>query len=113
MLTIGDHVWLSGGYDMEPQWLKGGEGYAGIVEAFLLYGNEGRLIAVVRIPTPITFEGVTGSLLILGLRYVGAAWADSELCQINLCAEYPSNIDWWKDKTKCAWVESHASYRKC
>ncbi|MGO9496411.1 MAG: hypothetical protein ACLQA5_06820 [Solirubrobacteraceae bacterium] len=47
VLTVGDRIRVSGGYDYQPDWLAGGTGYTGTVVAFIPGQNE-REAAVVR-----------------------------------------------------------------
>ena len=69
----GTRVRLSGGYDNEPRWLDGTAGHFGTVERFIP-GQNSEPAAVVRLDAPITVDGVTGSVLVLELRFKGQRW---------------------------------------
>ena len=82
------------------------------VEDVLVNGQQGETRLLVRIPKPLTAEGLTGSHLMLALRYRGASWSDAGICHIALCAERPDSETWWEEKSRFAWVESHAGFQK-
>src|SRR5690606_23341936 len=73
----GDRVRLSGGYDMEPRWLNGCHSYFGECIGFIP-GANGQLAAVIRLDSSISFDSMTGSYVVLQLRYVGARWSKHE-----------------------------------
>ena len=108
----GDRIWLFGGWERNPAWRKGSDNLLAIVEEIVVAddGGQGRLLT--RLSQPLTVNGVTGELLLLSLRYRGASWSDAGICQIILCAERPGSGKWWEDKTRFAWVESHAGFQK-
>jgi hypothetical protein len=110
MLTVGDRIWVWGGYDNEPSWLQGNDGYAGVVEGFV--SPEGHRVALVRLDSPISLQGTTTSIIALSLRYVGAQWEDEEVCDVTLCLNVPALPGWQQDRTSFLRVESHASYQK-
>jgi hypothetical protein len=110
MLTVGDSVWLWGGYDNEPLWLQGNDGYSGVVERFV--SPEARSVALVRLDSPISQQGITSSMVALSLRYADAHWEDEEVCDVTLCLDVPTSPGWQKDGKTFLRVESHASYCK-
>jgi hypothetical protein len=110
MLTAGDRVWVWGGYDNEPPWLQGNDGYAGVVERFVF--PEGPPVALIQLNSPISLQGMTTSTIALSLRYVGAQWEDEEVCSVTLCLKAPSVPGWRQDAANFLGVESHASYQK-
>jgi len=107
-LRVGDRVRLGGGYDMEPKWLNGKSAYFGQCVGFIP-GQNGQSAAVVQLETAITFDGVTGSFVVLRLRYVGARWAKGEVVHVELFSSLPTSLQ--DPSTRGLWVESHASYR--
>jgi hypothetical protein len=110
MLSPGDQIWLAGGYEMEPRWLLGGNGYSAVVLRY--FDDEHRQKnLLVGLQKPITLKGVTGSILCLTLRYEGAKWCGEEVVHVSLCSEEPRMEGPAQDKSKFAWVESHANYR--
>jgi hypothetical protein len=101
-------VAVFGGYDYEPRWLNGGPGYHGIVERFIPGQNSDPAV-VVRLDAPITVDGVTGSVVVLELRYVGQQWSDKGTVHVELCDFDPPEVR-WQDRRRGKWVESHATY---
>ncbi len=109
-LKVGDHIWLSGGYDPDPEWLNGNKGYWGTVDSFIP-GQGEEPAAVIRLDRRITVKNVTGDILVLELRWKGAKWGDRGAVHIELCDFLPEEKP-WKDRKQGIWVESHAEYRK-
>jgi hypothetical protein len=107
-LAVGDRVRLSGGYEFEPHWLAGNSGYFGAVRAFIPGQNE-TPAAVVRLDEPITFEGTTGDVVVLELRYVGAKWKATETVHVELCEFMPEPVA-SELRRYGKWIESHATY---
>jgi len=52
-LEEGDRVFVSGGYDMEPSWLGGWDGFSGTIERFIPGQNQ-EPAAVVRTDDPVS-----------------------------------------------------------
>jgi hypothetical protein len=109
-LQTGSRVRLSGGYDFEPEWLAGKDSVEGFVAGFVPGQNE-TSAAVVKLEAPITTQGVTGEILVLELRYVGATWAPTGIVHIELCELLPEPKP-WKERRQGKWVESHATYER-
>ena len=109
-LQTGDRVQLSGGYSFEPEWLSGRGSVAGMVAEFIPGQNE-TPAAVIKLDEPLTAEGVTGDLLVLELRYVGASWQSTGTVHVELCDFAPESTR-WQDRRQGKWVESHATYRR-
>ncbi len=107
-LRIGNRLKLSGGYDMDPKWLGGGTGYLGKVIAFIP-GQDEQPAVVVRLEHPITVEGITGDIVVLELRFVGAAWKEIGTVHVELCDFVPA-VATWKGRKQGKWIESHATY---
>jgi len=108
-LQQGDRVFVSGGYDMEPRWLSGRAGYAGTLERFIP-GQNKEPAAVVRTDEPVTADEVTGNVLVMELRWVGATWRSGAVAHIELCNFEPDAVR-WQDRRQGAWVQSHATIR--
>jgi hypothetical protein len=79
---------LSGGYSFEPEWLAGKESVSGVVIAFMP-GQNDTPAAVIKLDRPMTFEDVTGDILVLELRCVGAEWAPTGIVHVELCDFMP------------------------
>ena len=106
-LLAGDRVRLSGGYDMEPDWLQGKGHYLGTVLHFIP-GQNNNLAAVIELDHTIRVDGVSGRILVLELRYVGAQWSDKNVVHIELC-DFKPEAKPWKVRQQGKWVESHAT----
>jgi hypothetical protein len=107
-MRTGDRVFLTGGYDMKPEWLSGGTGYHGTIEKFIP-GQNDTLAAVVRFEQPVVTGGLTAYYAVLELRYEGATWGGSrETVHVELCDFVPDDIR-WQDRRQGRWVESHAT----
>lgn len=109
-LNIQDRIWLHGGYDMDPKWLCGNKGYFGRVISFIPGQNESDA-AVVELEESVTIDDVTGNIVVLELRYVGATWKSQETVHIELCDFIPETKR-WQERRQGKWIESHASYEK-
>ena len=110
ILAINDRIWISGGYEMTPQWLGGRNGYLGTVKSFIP-GQNDMSAAVVILDEKVSAKNVTGNVLVLELRWVGAKWGDHGVAHLELCDFIPENKP-WKERKQGVWVESHASYEK-
>jgi len=108
-VEVGDRVFVSGGYDMNPRWLGGREGYSGTIDRFIP-GQDQKLAAVIRIDDPITANGVTGDRLVMELRWVGASWRSGAIAHIELC-DFEPEEKFWRDRRQGEWIESHATIR--
>jgi hypothetical protein len=107
-LEVGHRIHLSGGYDMEPEWLGGGIGYFGQVVAFIP-GQNKEPAAVVELDSPIEAAGAVGKFVVLELRYVEAKWEEGQPVHVELCDFMPESKR-WQDRRQGKWVESHASH---
>ena len=112
MLKIGDRIWFSGGYDMEPQWLEGKDGYSGIVFGFKEF-DHGRFV-IAKLDQKIKSSKLESDIILMQLRYKNAVWNDTEHVHIFLCGEIPSveflSKEWFSQNA--VWMESHANYKK-
>jgi len=106
-LEIGDLVRLSGGYDFEPEWLAGAESVTGSVVAFVPGQNENPA-AVINLDEPLSYKNLTGSILVLELRYADTNWGKTQTVQVELCDFMPEQIS-WRTRRKGQWTESHAT----
>ena len=71
-MKTGDRICIGGGYDCDSPLVRGH--LQGTVIDFVPGYEPGTPAAVVRLDAPISFEGVTGEILVLELRYQGASW---------------------------------------
>lgn len=110
ILAVNDRIWISGGYEMAPEWLGGRNGYFGTVKSFI-HGQNDTSAAVVILDEKITAKNVTGDILVMELRWVGAKWGDCGVVHLELCNTLPENKP-WKERKQGKWIESHASYEK-
>jgi len=112
-LIAGDRIQLSGGYDMDPLYLKDppSGNRTGQVLKFIKGQNETQA-AVVKLDYQIKGEKVTGDIMILEPRYVGQNWQDDGLgpVHIELCDFIPDDIE-WKNRRKGEWIEAAASWK--
>jgi hypothetical protein len=109
-LEEGDRVFVSGGYGMGPSWLGDRNGYAGTLERFIPGQNEERA-AVVRTDDPVSAKGITGNILVMELRWVGATWHSGAVAHIELC-DFEPEAKRWQERRQGEWVESHASIQR-
>jgi len=109
-LTVGDRIWLHGGYDMEPRWLGGEKGFFGHIICFIPGQNE-TPAAVAKLEKPITVDNLTGDVAVLELRYVGAEWKKQGTVHIELC-DFVPEPEKWQERRQGKWSESHATYEK-
>lgn len=107
-LEVGSRVRLSGGYERFPRWLKGEHSHDGECIAFI-EGQNTRPAAVVKLDKAIEFDGTSGDIVVLELRYADASWAASGVVHIELCSFTPEDRH-WKERRKGVWIESNASY---
>jgi hypothetical protein len=107
VLVPGIRVRLGGGYDMEPEWMCGRDWHCGTFEVFMP-GQGDMPAAVVRLDEPITVRGLTGSVVVLELRYVGAEWRARETVHVELCDFEPEPVPWPR-RRQGKRVESHAT----
>lgn len=115
-IEIGAAMSVGGGYDYEPKWLGGRDVVPGRVVNWIP-GQNSQPACVVLLAEPLTAEGlvgshretVTGSHLVLELRYEGQIWEWSGTVHVELCASEPEPLK-WGERTPGTWVESHATY---
>ena len=107
-LKVGDRVRLTGGYEPEPKWLCGQDFYEGEVITFLSIKEETPL-AVVRLDKPISFNKITGDILVLKLRYVDASWHETAIVQAYLYDFVPKDPVFLHCDSP-NYIESHVSY---
>lgn len=108
-LAVTDRVRVSGGYDMDPEWLAGGDGLLGTVFRFIP-GQSDALAAVVRLDEELRLSRATGRYAVLELGHVGSTWTEVlPRVHVELCDFEPEAVR-WEDRHKGVWVESHATY---
>ena len=93
---------------MTPRWLCGKDEHLGTLVRFMPGQNQ-EGAAVVRLDAAITVDGITGDILVLELRYVGAHWTKHDIVHLELC-DFDPEPKPWKDRKQGKWIESHASY---
>ncbi len=108
-LTIGDRLQLSGGYEPNPTWLSGRALVLGTVTQFIP-GQNGSPAVVVHLDETISSENLSGSTVVLQLRYVDAKWEPTEIVHVELC-DFTPEPKAWKDRRQGEWIESHATYQ--
>jgi len=112
-LKVGDRIQLSGGYDMEPLYLKNPPSVdrTGQVIQFIK-GQNKTPAAVVKLDNLISGEKITGDIIILEPRYVGQNWQDDGLgsVHIELCDFLPDDEE-WKNRKQGEWIETAASWK--
>ncbi len=72
-------------------------------------GQNKQPAAVVELDEAISFENISGKIIVLELRYAGASCTKNEVVHVELCNFMPEDKP-WKDRAQGVWVESHASY---
>lgn len=108
-LTIGDRLQLGGGYEPNSAWLSGRASLLGTVTQFIP-GQNGSRAVVVQLDEPICGESLSGSTVVLQLRYADAKWEPTETVHVELC-DFTPEPKVWKDRRQGEWIESHATYR--
>jgi hypothetical protein len=114
--SAGSRIIVSGGYDVEPEWLAGTPQVCGRVVKWIP-GQNAQPACVVLLDAPLTATGDvggrrerrTGEFLVLELRYVGQEWEESGTVHVELSEVEPEDEP-RADREVGAWVESHATY---
>ena len=112
----GTPIAVGGGYDFEPEWLRGKQLVTGHVEKWIP-GQNSQPACVVRLDEPLTAIGDvrgrreerTGLFLVLEVRSVGQEWDPSGTVHIELCEAEPDEKA-WEEREEGAWIESHGTY---
>lgn len=107
---VGDRIQLSGGYDLDPQWLQGQQYHMATVTRFIPGQNDAPAV-VAHLDAPISIDEISGHFVVLELRYKGASWDRSNTVHIELC-DFEPEAKTWKERRQGKWVESHAIYEK-
>jgi len=115
-VNVGDRLRVSGGYDMEPEWLAGLSAVQGLVVKWIPSGNAAPA-CVLELDVALTATGllrsrretVTGTHLVLAQRYAEAPWTHTGTVHVELCDFVPDDQPWGARRAG-AWVESHATY---
>jgi hypothetical protein len=113
-MNIGDQIRLSGGNDMNPQWLQGRKEHYARVIAFLPTNSKKRssperFSALIEFDEFIEFEGMTGKFGVLDFRYVEQVWENTGPVHVFLLKEKINSID-ERTRESSRWMESHATY---
>jgi len=127
--VVGDRVLVTGGYDFDPDWLQGANGYIGTIRelsgkfAVVLLDSELHLppidrkdpawrIAGKRIDDPERIGSPRGTWLLLQQGWVGSVWNEpTHRLHVVLCIEEPRIESATSNEVNGAWVESHAIMR--
>jgi hypothetical protein len=116
-LKVGDRIKITGGYDMDPPWLKGGTGYIAIVIGFFDNHIEKRqgdsaVAVTIEFEEEIEHKGFKGKYGFLLGRYADQKWiAENHGIHVHISKtpiEKSSDIS----KGNSVWAESHASYQQ-
>ena len=115
-LKVSDRIWLSGGYDMDPAWLKGGRGYAARVTGFFdneIAGrtDEERMAAAIEFDEEIEHKGFAGCYGFILARWEGQRWETEGTVHLHI-ANVPITETSDIAKENNLWAESHASYKR-
>jgi hypothetical protein len=115
-LQVGDRIKLSGGYDMDPPWLKGGSGYYAKVIGFFdnnidkRKGDE-RLSASIEFEEELEHRGFSGKYGFMLGRWEGQLWETSGTVHVHI-SNVPINNSSDITKENSIWAESHAHYER-
>ena len=115
-LLVGDRIKLFGGYDMNPSWLFGREGYTAKVLLFFDNQIDGReddssISVSIEFDEPLTLKGLTGKYGFIMGRWKDQKWENEGVVHVHITN---NKITKASDITEenSRWVESHASYEK-
>ena len=109
-LQLGDRIRIGGGYDAGSTWLPEGESRDATLVRFIP-GQNKTPAGVFKLDTPITAEGMTGDIVVLELRYVGAKWGPSKTVHVELC-DFTPEPKTWQERRRGKWVEDHATCQR-
>ena len=115
-LKVGDRIKLFGGYDMNPPWLFGGEGYTAKVLSFFdncITGRKGdsSISISIEFDEPLTFKGFIGKYGFIMGRWEDQKWEDAGGVHVHITTNKISKAsDITEENSR--WVESHANYQK-
>lgn len=118
----GDRVFVTGGYDYDPQWLGGREGYYGTLdtiqgasalvqldEELMLEGGSWQDFGLGSVAALGTVEVARGRWLVLLQGWVGGTWTNpTGRLHVGLCATHPRLEDLPAGGGIGVWIESHA-----
>lgn len=79
----GDRIWLFGGYDYQPMWLQGNEGY-GVEIVNFIPGQNVERATVVNLDGMIHLPDARGRYVVPELRNEGAKWLSNGIVHIEL-----------------------------
>ena len=115
MVEIGDRLIVTGGYEYDPNWLKGKEGCVGTVIRFLWVGEDRKRKLVLDLGEDFDTCEFRGRYLILFLREAGSHWEDEGVVHVvvgNTIPKDAESIGVAADpKSGFKWVEAAASYK--
>jgi hypothetical protein len=126
---VGDRALVTGGYEQDPDWLQGGEGYVGTItevrdkfaivelDTELTLPSLGRAdprwrVWGRRLDDPDRITSPSGKWLLLRQGWVGSLWNDpTDRLHVVLCRERPTIVAAESNLIYGAWVEGHAVMR--
>ena len=115
MVEIGDRLVVTGGYEYDPNWLKGKEGCVGTVIRFLWEGENRKRKLVLDLGEDFTTCEFKGRYLILFLRDPGDDWEDEGVVHVVVGNAIPKDVESIgvaaDPKSGFKWVEAAASYK--
>lgn len=115
MVEIGDRLMVTGGYEYDPNWLKGKEGCTGTVIRFLWEGDDRRKKLVLDLGEEFTTCEFKGRYLILFLRGDNDLWEDEGVVHVVVGNSIPKDVESIgvaaDPKSGFKWVEAAASYK--
>lgn len=76
----------------------------------LIPGQNNAPAVVAHLDAPISFDQVTGRVVVLELRYKGD-WGRANTVHIELC-DFEPEAKTWKERRQGKWIELHAAYEK-
>lgn len=115
MVEIGDRLKVTGGYEYDPNWLKGKDGCVGTVIRFLWEGDDRRKKLVLDLGEDFTTCEFKGRYLILFLRDSGDHWEDEGVVHVVVGNSIPKDVESIgvaaDPSSGFKWVEAAASYK--
>jgi hypothetical protein len=115
-LKIGDRIKLYGGYDMDPPWVKDGDGYYARIVSFFDNEIEGReddsrISAAIEFDEELEIKNFKSRFGFILCRWEGQEWDTEGVVHVHLSNKPVTAASDISGKTSI-WVESHASYKK-
>ena len=115
-LQVGDRIKVSGGYDMDPPWLKGGSGYYATIIGFFdtmiekRKGDE-RLSVSLEFEEEVEHKGFSGKYGFMLGRWEGQRWETTGTVHVHI-SNVPIHNASDITEENSIWAESHAQYKQ-